>query len=69
MEQVVEQEIGGLILEPLLEMDMCLSLADLRPQEYFGLVEKLEPTGYGNPEVTAHVQTCQVLSCRSDRQG
>jgi single-stranded-DNA-specific exonuclease len=70
MEQVVEREIGDLLLEPLLEMDMCLSLADLRPQEYFGLVEKLEPTGMGNPEVllmSRHVKCCHAAQIGKDK--
>jgi single-stranded-DNA-specific exonuclease len=70
MERVVEQEIGDLLLEPLLEMDMCISLADLRPQEYFGLVEKLEPTGLGNPEVllmSKHVKCCHAAQIGKDK--
>ncbi len=70
MEQVVEREIGDLLLVPLLEMDMCLSLADLRPQEYFGLVEKLEPTGMGNPEVllmSKHVKCCHAAQIGKDK--
>ncbi len=70
MEQVVEREIGDLLLVPLLEMDMCLSLADLRPQEYFGLVEKLEPTGLGNPEVflmSKHVKCCHAAQIGKDK--
>jgi single-stranded-DNA-specific exonuclease len=70
MEQVIEREIGDQVLEPLLEMDMCLSLADLRPQEYFGLVEKLEPTGLGNPEVllmSRHVKCCRAAQIGKDK--
>jgi single-stranded-DNA-specific exonuclease len=70
MEQVVEREIGDLLLEPLLEMDMCLSLADIRPQEYFGLVEKLEPTGNGNPDVllmSRHVKCCRAAQIGKDK--
>jgi single-stranded-DNA-specific exonuclease len=70
MEQVVEQEIGGLTLEPSLDVDMCLSLADLRPHEYFSLSEKLEPTGYGNPEVvlmSTHVKCCRAAQIGRDK--
>jgi len=70
MEQVVEREIGDQLLEPLLEMDMCLSLAELRPQEYFGLVEKLEPTGLGNPEIllmSRHVKCCRAAQIGKDK--
>jgi single-stranded-DNA-specific exonuclease len=70
MEQVVEEEIGDMLLEPVLEVDLAISLADLRPSEYFGLVEKLEPTGNGNPDVvlmSRHVKCCRVAQIGKDK--
>jgi single-stranded-DNA-specific exonuclease len=70
LEQVVEGEIGDRLLEPVLEVDLCLSLADLRPQEYLNLVDKLEPTGLGNPEVvliSRHVKCCRAAQIGKDK--
>lgn len=70
MEQVAEREIGELELAPVLQIDMSVNFAELKPREYFELVEKLEPTGYGNPEVvlmSSHVKCCRAAQIGKDK--
>jgi single-stranded-DNA-specific exonuclease len=70
LEQVVEREIGELELAPVLPIDMSINLAELKPREYFELAEKLEPTGYGNPEVvlmSSHVKCCRAAQIGKDK--
>ncbi len=70
MEEVVEKEIGERELAPLLPIDMNFNLAELKPHDYFELVEKLEPTGNGNPEVvlmSSHVKCCRAAQIGKDK--
>jgi single-stranded DNA-specific DHH superfamily exonuclease len=49
---------------------MSVNFAELKPREYFELVEKLEPTGYGNPEVvlmSSHVKCCRAAQIGKDK--
>jgi single-stranded-DNA-specific exonuclease len=70
MEQVVERQIGGLELAPVLNVDMQVNLGELRPREYFELADRLEPTGFGNPEVvlcSSHVKCCRAAQIGKDK--
>jgi len=70
LEVVVERELGKMELCPILSADMQVNLSDLSPRDYFELAERLEPTGYGNPEVvlmSRHVKCCRAAQIGKDK--
>jgi single-stranded-DNA-specific exonuclease len=70
METVVEQKLSGMDLNPILQVDMQINLAELGPRDYFELAERMEPTGFGNPEVvlmSRHVKCCRAAQIGKDK--
>jgi single-stranded-DNA-specific exonuclease len=64
LEAIAEEQLGGLELHPTLHADGEVKLADLRA-DLLHQLELLEPTGYGNPNVSFVSRGLQVQSGRT----
>ncbi len=57
LQEIAEQELGGLLLRPVLHADMQIPLSELKP-ELLSYIEDLQPTGFGNRQ--AHFISCDL---------
>lgn len=48
LQEIAQQELGGMLLRPVLHADMEIPLSAIKPRELLDDIEKLQPTGYGN---------------------
>lgn len=62
--EIAAEQMKNLDLRPVIQADVEVSLADLRPQlmEY---LDKLQPVGYGNPQVTFITRNLKVMRSRT----
>jgi single-stranded-DNA-specific exonuclease len=60
---IAQRELGQLDLRPVILADAELALRDLRP-ELIHQLEMLEPTGFGNPQVSLVSRGLQVKDAR-----
>ena len=63
LQEIARSQLSELSLTPTLHADIEISLSDLRP-ELLDELEKLQPTGYGNPQAAFVSRNLQVTNKR-----
>jgi single-stranded-DNA-specific exonuclease len=61
---IAAEELGGQELRPVINADMEIPLAELKPG-LLQLLDLLQPTGYGNPEAVFVTRNVKVLNSRA----
>ncbi|MFZ6031531.1 MAG: single-stranded-DNA-specific exonuclease RecJ [Chloroflexota bacterium] len=64
LQAIAARQLGGMALRPSLAADLDLPLKDLRP-ELLEWLERLQPTGYGNPQAYFVSRGVRVDNARS----
>ncbi len=65
LKTIAEEQLAGRELKPVVNADMEVELADLRPDVYEKGLKYLEPTGYGNREASFVARRIKVKNSRT----
>ncbi len=65
LQQIAAQELGEMDLRPVLRVDMVVKLGDLKPNEIFPVLDRLQPTGQDNPDATFVARNVRVAQARA----
>jgi single-stranded-DNA-specific exonuclease len=63
LQELAEQQLGGMLLRPVLHADLEIPLVELRP-ELLRYIEALQPTGFGNRQAYFISRDLQVTGYR-----